>query len=180
MIKDLIRNSINHGIEQFYILTHNVFFHKEVAFRDGKNEERKDTRFWIIKKVNNKSEILPYGRSNPIKTTYELLWKDIKNPNSSSMISVQNTMRRIIENYFSLLGSKERLDDVLINSFETIEEKTICKSLLYWINDGSHSIQDDLYIDNYNDSVDKYIEVFRNIFIKTGNEAHYKMMMLVE
>ena len=35
-------------------------------------------------------------------------------------------------------------------------------------------------IDNYNDSVDKYIEVFRNIFIKTGNEAHYKMMMLVE
>ena len=74
--------------------------------------------------MNNKSEILPYGRSNPIKTTYELLWKDIKNPNSSSMISVQNTMRRIIENYFSLLGSKERLDDVLINSFETIEEKT--------------------------------------------------------
>lgn len=130
--------------------------------------------------MNNKSEILPYGRSNPIKITYELLWKDIKNPNSSSMISVQNTMRRIIENYFSLLGSKERLDDVLINSFETIEEKTICKSLLYWINDGSHSIQDDLYIDNYNDSVDKYIEVFRNIFIKTGNEAHYKMMMLVE
>lgn len=50
MIKDLIRNSINHGIEQFYILTHNVFFHKEVAFRDGKNEERKDTRFWIKKK----------------------------------------------------------------------------------------------------------------------------------
>lgn len=71
-------------------------------------------------------------------------------------------------------------DDKLINSFATTEEKVICKALLYWINDGSHSINDDIFIDSYSDSIEKYKSVFRQIFINTGNIAHYNMMMQIE
>ncbi len=53
----------------------------------------------------------------------------------------------------------------------------ICKSLLSWINDGSHSISDDLYIEIQDNIIDKYLEVFKQIFIKTDHEGHYNMMM---
>ena len=84
-------------------------------------------------------------------------------------------MRRIIENYFGMLGTKKY--DYIVDKFETAEEKMICDSLFYWINDGSHSIPDDLYIDSYSDSVDKYKEIFRRVFVAAGHEAHYNMMM---
>ena len=84
-------------------------------------------------------------------------------------------MRRILENYFSILGKTK--DDTIVDSFTTIEEKMICRSLLSWINDGSHTIPDDLYIDSYTDSIDRYKKMFKEVFTKMGHEAHYKMMM---
>ena len=84
-------------------------------------------------------------------------------------------MRRILENYFSILGKD--IDERIVNSFDTTEDKMICRSLISWINDGSHSIPDDLYIDSYTDSIDRYKEIFKEIFIKMDHKAHYDMMM---
>ena len=84
-------------------------------------------------------------------------------------------MRRILENYFSILGKD--IDERIIDSFDSTEDKMICRSLISWINDGSHSIPDDLYIDSYTDSVDRYKVIFREIFIKMDHKAHYDMMM---
>ncbi len=84
-------------------------------------------------------------------------------------------MRRILENYFSILGKD--IDEEIINSFDTLENKMICRSLISWINDGSHSIPDDLYIDSYTDSTERYKVVFKEIFVKMGHQAHYDMMM---
>lgn len=86
-------------------------------------------------------------------------------------------MRRIIENYFRIIGDT---DNYLEDQFETLEERTICRSLLYWINDGSHSIPDDLFIDSYTDAIPRYKEVFRAIFEKTGHISHYNMMMKID
>lgn len=134
-----------------------------------------DAKYWTISKDNNISSIRAYERNNPIKTSYELLWDELKSNTNASLITTQNIMRRILENYFSILGKSK--DDTIVDSFSTIEEKIICRSLLSWINDGSHSIPDDLYIDSYTDSIDRYKEIFKEIFIKMGHEAHYKMMM---
>ena len=79
------------------------------------------------------------------------------------------------ENYFSILGKD--IDERIVNSFDTTEDKMICRSLISWINDGSHSIPDDLYIDSYTDSIDRYKEIFKEIFIKMDHKAHYDMMM---
>ena len=180
MVKELskqIRNDEG-DVEQLFVFTHNVFFHKEASFIDGRTHEINSVNYWIIRKDNGVSKIQAYGRDNPISTSYELLWKEIRNDEGASLISLQNTMRRIIENYFGMLGNRK--DDYIVNQFDNLEEKTICRSLLAWINDGSHSIPDDLYIDSYTDAVPRYKEVFRQIFIKSNNEAHYNMMMGLE
>lgn len=177
MVKELSKQVRNDegDVEQLFIFTHNVFFHKEASFIDGRTHEINSVNYWIIRKDNGISKIQAHGRNNPISTSYELLWKEIKNDDEISLISLQNTMRRIIENYFGMLGNRK--DDYIVNQFDSMEEKTICRSLLAWINDGSHSIPDDLYIDSYTDAVPRYKEVFRQIFIKSNNEAHYNMMM---
>ena len=177
IVKDLI-NKIKKeegDVSQLFVLTHNVFFHKEASFIDGRTTKCKDVNYWIIKKEDGVSKIKSYGQDNPISTSYELLWKEIKESTNNSLVTLQNTMRRIIENYFGMLGNIKY--QKIRDQFQTVEEKMVYDSLLYWINDGSHSIPEDLYIDSYNDSPEKYKEVFKSIFYKTGNEAHYKMMM---
>ena len=177
MVKSLIKEIRNgmSDVVQIFILTHNVFFHKEASFVDGRTAELNDVNYWIISKDNNISSIRAFGKTNPIKTSYELLWQELKNNENASLVTTQNIMRRIIENYFSILGKS--VDDAIVDSFDTPEDKMICRSLISWINDGSHSIPDDLYIDSYTDSIDRYKCVFQEIFTRMGHEAHYNMMM---
>ena len=176
MVKDLIKQVLKKQTDytQIFILTHNVFFHKEASFTNGKNKPNDDVKFWIIRKDEGVSSIKAYENTNPISTSYELLWKELKENNSPHYIVIQNIMRRIIENYFNMVGN---INEHIIESFDSPEEQTICLSLIYWINDGSHSIPDDLYIDSYTPSTEKYMSVFRQVFEKTGNIAHYNMMM---
>lgn len=177
LVKGLIKDvrEGNSDVEQIFILTHNVFFHKETAFIDRRTDVCNDIHFWIIRKDNNISSIKAYERNNPIKTSYELLWEELKSNTNASLITTQNIMRRILENYFSILG--KTMNNTIVDSFSTIEEKMICRSFLSWVNDGSHTIPDDLYIDCHTDSIARYKQIFKEVFFKMGHEAHYKMMM---
>lgn len=163
------------NIRQLILLTHNVYFHKEVSFIDGRTYENKSTFYWILRKKNKISSIQPFQTKNPIQTSYELLWQELKNKDLNSGITIQNTMRRIIENYFRILG--KYVNDELIEKFESSEEKEICRSLICWINDGSHSVADDFFIELQEGVIDKYMEVFKEIFIRTDHKGHYDMMM---
>lgn len=98
--------------------------------------------------------------------------------NYDDAIVLQNTMRRIIENYFSILGTSR--EDFVVNHFATVEDQVICRSLFHWINDGSHSIPDDIYYSNQTASPEKYKEIFKKVFDVTGHIAHYNMMMGIE
>ncbi len=180
LIKELIEkvrdNTSNN--KQLIILTHNVYFHKEISFINSRTQERNDTYFWIIKKQNNISKIYPYEMKNPIQTSYQLLWSELSERENSSLATVQNVMRRIIENYFKVLGDYN--DEDIIKQFNTHEEQMICRSLISWINDGSHSIHDDLYIEVPEQTIEQYLDVFKKIFEVTGHIAHYNMMMKIE
>lgn len=159
-------------VKQLFILTHNIYFHKEVTYNHG-NKNFGEASYWILRKNSERTSIQRYLK-NPIKTSYELLWQELRNPNNRSQITVQNIMRRILENYFKFFGNTD-LDD-LENAFED-EERLICRSLLTWINDGSHSVNEDLYIESNDDIVNRYMLVFKKIFEKTSHQAHYEMMM---
>jgi wobble nucleotide-excising tRNase len=176
LIKELIKTiKKNEGnIKQLILLTHNVYFHKEVSFIDGRTYENGETCYWIIRRNNNISEIEFFGMKNPIHSSYELLWQELKTK-SNSGITAQNIMRRIIESYFKILGKYG--DDDLIKKFDDVQEQEICRSLICWINDGSHSIPEDLYVEHQETTINKYFEVFKNIFTKMGHEEHFNMMM---
>lgn len=160
-------------IKQIFVLTHNVYFHKEVTY----NPKRKDVAmneetFWIVRKPGLVSKLDKHP-TNPIKTSYELLWAEVHKPERSNL-AIQNTLRRILENYFKILGGIEF--DQLCAMFDG-KEKIICKSLCSWVHDGSHYAHDDLYVSIDDSMVDSYLKVFRAIFDKSGHSAHYKMMM---
>jgi len=180
LIKELIQKvrEDTTNIKQLIVLTHNVYFHKEISFINSRIQEKNDTYFWIIKKQNNISIIYPYGMKNPIQTSYQLLWRELIERDQSSLATIQNIMRRIIENYFKILGDYR--GEIIIEKFEKHEEQVISKSLISWINDGSHSIQDDLYIELPDMQTDVYLSVFKRIFEFTGHIAHYNMMMKIE
>jgi len=161
-------------IKQVFILTHNVYFHKEISFHKNRSKSNAmaDESFWMVKKLQQGSQIIRY-EDNPIRSAYELLWEDVRFHNISSM-SLQNTLRRILENYFTMWGSISK--DEICDLFEG-REKLICQSLFSWVNDGSHSIHDDLYINHGEQTNEGYLRVFREIFVMAGQVGHYNMMI---
>lgn len=160
-------------IKQIFVLTHNVYFHKEVTFNPKRTEKAmNEETFWVVRKAGLASRVERH-ESNPIKTSYELLWAEVRRQDTSKL-TIQNTLRRILENYFKILGGVD--PDKLCAMFEG-KERLICKSLFSWVNDGSHFAHDDLYIAIDDATVDNYLNVFREIFKKAEHFAHYKMMM---
>ena len=120
----------------------------------------------MVSKINKHS-------TNPIKTSYDLLWSEVRKPERSNL-AIQNTLRRILENYFKILGGVNF--DQLCDMFDG-RERIICKSLCSWVHDGSHYALDDLYVSIDESMVESFFKVFRDIFEKSGHMAHYKMMM---
>mgnify|MGYP000843898122 CR=1 FL=1 len=180
LIKEEIKKLKNDtgNIKQIIILTHNIYFHKEASFIDGRTKANNNTYYWIVRKNNNKSHVQCYETENPIRGSYELLWDELKNKDSLSIITIQNTMRRIYETYFKILGKYK--DDDILAKITDVQEKEICRSLLCWINDGSHCVPDDLHIIQHDDILERYCSVFRKIFDVMGHIEHYNMMMGIE
>lgn len=178
IIKEIIRDTQNKNsynkknIKQFFLLSHNVYFFKEITH----NSKGKKHTFWVIKKHNNISEI-SYHDHNPIKTSYNLLWDEIRNaqhnPQAHS-IAIQNTCRRILEYYFTFIGNTSL--GKLPNKFPP-DEKIICSSLINWAHDGSHNIPDGIYADTNKNGVKMYLSIFERIFKEMGHKSHYDMMM---
>lgn len=162
------------SIKQIFVLTHNVYFHKEVTYNRRRPNDGllSEETFWIVKKSGLASKLVAQT-TNPIKTSYELLWAEVRKPERSNL-AIQNTLRRILENYFKILGGIE-LDEICA-MFDG-REKIICKSLCSWVHDGSHYAHDDLYISIDHSMVEIYLKVFRGIFVKARHIEHYKMMM---
>lgn len=173
-LTDCAKKGIN-NIDQVFILTHNVYFHKEVSFMDGRNQTDTKVSFWTLHKKNEISTVKSYNNKNPITTSYALLWKEVKNSDSISSVSLQNAMRRILENFFGTLGNANFGD--ILKYFDSPEEQSICRSLFSWTNDGSHSIPDDLEFSEDNDSSEKFKKVFKDVFYNTHNQYHYDRMM---
>lgn len=180
IVSSLIKNLMddvraNKGsIKQMIILTHNIYFHKELTFnpkRSGNNAMNEET-FWIVRK-KEKDSYVEKCTTNPIKTSYDLLWSELRRSEKNNG-TIQNTMRRILENYFKILGGIDVRE--LECHFEGYD-KLIFKSLVSWINDGSHFSGDDVFMNLDDISVEKNLIVFQKIFECSQHAAHYKMMM---
>lgn len=91
-------------VKQVFVLTHNIYIHKEVSFDPDRRGGCKGYEtFWIVRKQDDVSVLTPYDH-NPIKTSYELLWAEVRSANRSNL-PFQNTLRRILESYFKPIMS---------------------------------------------------------------------------
>lgn len=170
---DPVRKNIG-GIKQIFVLTHNVYFHKEVTYTSDRGDDAKsgERSYWTVRKGADGAAVERYN-SNPIKTSYDLLWEELRRPEKSPL-TVQNTMRRILENYFKILG---RMDfDWICDQFDG-QQKAMCRSLLAWVNDGSHFSHDDAFYAFDQASIATNLEIFKQVFEKCGQKSHYDMMM---
>ena len=169
-IIDNIGNESN--VEQIFILTHNVTFHKWLNYRLFKKEL---AAYWILKKRDNTTYIEEYNDKNPINTSYELEWEVVKSENENP-ICLANAMRRILETFARLIGYngiKTMIDS--IDNF-AIEDQLIAKSLLIWMNEGSHAISEDFFHCEQIPS-ECFQRIFRQIFKGIGYLGHYNAMM---
>lgn len=165
------------NLKQLFLLTHNVYFFRQVTYCGAKDSKEKDKRtFWIVRKKDVSTVSTCHGK-NPVKSSYQLLWYELrKEKDYDAMITASacNTMRRILENYFKYMGGIE--SDDLIEKFSG-NDKYIFNSLFGLINAGSHVIDDDESFTFYEETFSKYCDVFRKIFEKSGHISHYDMMM---
>ena len=183
IVSTLVKTMIDHcrkgekGIKQVIVLTHNVYFHKEITFLGSRNRfAKEEASFFILRKKNEITSVESFDE-NPIMSSYEMLWEDLRNPSSSTSKGVFNTMRRILEYYFTVIGGIDY--EKCINQFEG-EDKIACKALVAYINDGSHSVYDDLIVPIEDSALENYQRIFRLIFEKLNHIDHYNMMMKIE
>ena len=57
------------NIKQIFVLTHNVYFHREITFNPRRtNRAMNEETFWVVRKSKRTSKLEKYN-SNPIKTS---------------------------------------------------------------------------------------------------------------
>lgn len=185
-------------IKQLFILTHNVYFHREVTYQQVGYYNC--TSFYMIRKSDNISTIklcdrqskeVPSERENynPVQNSYAALWDELRDLQST--IPALNVMRRILEYYFLQLCGYEGSDlratvlekpenrDMFIKQVEgekpDMTDYHLASSLLAYINN-PNGISDGLnYVEDCED-VEAYKRVFKLIFEALGQSQHYKMM----
>ena len=186
IISTLIRNLIDlcieekRNIKQIFILSHNIYFFKEVSYSYDNCKKYKKCKFFTVQKINGISKVVDYQSNNPIKNSYEVLWDRLRKKDYSDDSNL-NIMRRILEQYFHTIGNgnPNNNNNKFIKKFDE-KDILIVKSLLSFINSGSHSIMDDLYMVPDVNLNQNAFRIFREIFEKLGHINHYKMMMREE
>lgn len=188
----------NH-IRQFFCLTHNPYFFKEVAYNRVAEYECVSI-FEIKKGTGNHSTVTECtagdkrtggGKVNysPVRNTYDALWDEYKK--TSDTITLINVSRRILEYYFLQLYGysdsdlKSDLLDKNRDKFEVPrEDGSIDKGKYYavaamvdMLNVGARGFNDGLYFDVESIELDQIREAFKTIFDIRNQDRHYKMMM---
>lgn len=168
---DLASDPASH-VKQVFCLTHNVYFHKEVSY--GRTKKKRDT-YWLVRKPDDATEVRACGTDNPVKSSYQLLWDEI-GEREPSPATVQNNVRRILEYYFQFNGSSD-IKRVADKFADDDPDKKLASAMVAWLHSGSHTIADDVsYTLCDQDTVGRYLKVFRRVFEVEGHENHYAMM----
>ncbi|MFM4994381.1 AAA family ATPase [Aeromonas sanarellii] len=161
----------NYG--QSIVLTHNLFFYHELLKQSESNKFEKLYDLYRVKK-DEYSNIHSLGKDE-IKNDYELYWlaiRDFKETGNWSPL-IPNAMRNILEHYFAFVHKNDKLHKV-ITALEQTDHQF--KVLYRYLNRSSHSDAiniTDISVGDYQ----RFLDIFKNIFEKTGDEEHYQKMI---
>lgn len=186
-------------IKQIFIMTHNAYFHNEITYKEVSHY--KSTSFFVIRKVDNKSTIVPCVRPsriageeenyNPVQNSYAAMWEELKKlyKEDRASIAIKNVSRRIIDQYFLQLcgfdGADIRRTVLENNKHRFVTEESgkpnyekyhLASALLHYVGSPS-GIGDEMFIDDECLSSECHRAVFKLIFEAMEQDQHYSMMM---
>lgn len=187
-------------IKQIFIMTHNAYFHNEITYKEVSHY--KSTSFFVIRKVDNKSTIVPCVRPsriageeenyNPVQNSYAAMWEELKKlyKEDRASIAIKNVSRRIIDQYFLQLCGFEGADirrivleenkEAFITEVEggkpNYEKYHLASALLHYVSSPS-GIGDEMFIDDECVDSETHRTVFQLIFKAMHQDQHYNMMM---
>ncbi|BBG61105.1 AAA family ATPase [Providencia rustigianii] len=165
------------NFKQIFLLTHNLFFfHELLMLKNPSNKCPPEYKLYRVSK-SQFSQIYDLKRDE-LQNDYQMYWQIIKDSTSNQSYAhmLPNAMRNILEHYFNFVHKKESLKQTLE---QLGQSEADFKPLFRYINRESHSDSINL-VDFEGIDAEKYIEKFKQIFVKTGFEEHYNSMMGIE
>lgn len=186
-------------IKQIFILTHNVYFHSEVTYKQEKNFP--STSFYKVLKGDNVSSVVPCVRPdparpsedenyNPVQNSYKALWTELNE--AKSVIPALSVIRQILEYYFLQMCGRDRKKlrlEVLEGKHRDLfmlpgpeggkpdpSKYHLADSMLRFIGNPTGFGSEIHYVEE-NGDVEQYKKVFKLIFDAMEQGEHYKMMM---
>lgn len=165
------------GYKQVLVLTHSLYFFSELKrhakdiAREKKHELEEETCLFRLIKDNETR--IEHMKKNEILNEYQSYWQVIKdykkNKLSSNYFLLANCMRNILEHFFGFIN-KSKL------SAELEKLGPEFKAFDRYMNRESHSdaenITDSKEIDH-----EMFMRAFKEVFVKSGYEAHYNEYM---
>ena len=160
------------SINQFILLTHNTYFFHEITSLPARFRKAGYVSFFVITKDDEGSHI-SYNYENPICSSYESLWRMVKSKDNSDVVKL-NCMRQILDYYFNFIGQTDY--ESLIPQFDE-KDKILAYALISAINQGSHSLAEDIDLSLTYGNLDNLMNVFKRFFELTNQVEHFNLMM---
>lgn len=185
-------------IKQIFVLTHNTFFHNEVA--GCYQNDWYCTTYHLIQKHNMKTSITvrdaknpdepsEWMNVNPVKHHYAARWEEYRELHSN--VPLMNVAQSILEHYYIQLCGYDgvKLRELILEDPEHKKELThdengnedfskyeMADKMLSYMTVTSSGINDGIY---YVDAMDEDMirDTFESIFTYMHQEEHFRMMM---
>jgi wobble nucleotide-excising tRNase len=186
------------GVQQVFVLTHNVHFHTKVA--NHLVEKYDVASYYLLSKPNNNISKIKHcvqdnpnivgekQNYNPVPGKYAALWKDFKTTDTPK--ALQSQIWQILDCYFIEISSGNGDDlrkrvlvmnrasfiERLPNGTEDTSKLMLATKLLAYMGETAHESDEEFYA---NDGVDiaEYRKTFEIVFTAMGQDQHYRMMM---
>jgi wobble nucleotide-excising tRNase len=186
---ELNEENTDDHIRQFFCMTHNPYFFREVTY--NRLSDYECVSFFEIKKGGNNQTSIEEcddddtlaggGKINrsPVRNTYDALWDEyMHTDNPETMMMV---IRQILEYYFVQMVGYHNVDlrrDLLDKHEKEFskEDYVAASAMIAMINVGATGFNDGLYYDSSAADVKQLRTVFEKIFTVMKQEQHYNMM----
>lgn len=169
--KEIIKKSF----KQVFLFTHNLFFFHEMMNQSNLKQDEFIQHYSLYRVYKSEfSKIVPIQR-NDIRNEYDGYWQIIRDAKADRVCSpiLPNAMRNVLEHFFSFVHKKDKLSDVLSNLGN---EHINYRPMLRYISRESHS--DMVNLTDFGDiDTGRFLEIFRQVFVQTEYEDHYKRMV---
>jgi wobble nucleotide-excising tRNase len=175
---DLIKPAGGQKVSQVIVLTHNLFFLHELAYQvGGKNLAKANDHCQLLRVVKNDHSQVVSMNARDFANDYDALWhvmQDAREGRARIQV-VPNTMRCILENFFSFTGDTQRFEEILQ---KLSAEDGAFRPLERFLNRGSHRDETNIaHIDWGQFDIAYYLTKLEAVFKAAGHPDHYRLKM---